>query len=277
MSALKSILDYQAGNIAWLLDLAEIPNLLWGWKALALIQQDHGVAEIEFVIPAPFAEAAILALEITKYPLCVDPNCHELDQLRYNDSDPDNLCAYRFDTHHPLGFSHFHLYFLECGPVLLTLYRQCDILPWLPALRTGPLPKDDPHIILSSRVTSPFHSDANECNTPHTYSTAAQYPIRILNPNAFTESIIRLLSRDIYANSDLVLLWHIWLITLQDTEGYRKTLPRRFQRAWECYMAKRPGCERECISMTQLGKNLVDNGEWPGSGFAGRETWVCWP
>jgi hypothetical protein len=160
-----------AAQIAQLLDEARIPNLLFGWTALALTRADFGSRDIEFVVPDEKLAPAILIIIAAGLCICTGPDCQQLDEFRSNphgvsrsrssSSDNDNndddsrallllLPAARDNTIrlHAVPDSHFHL---PSGDTL-ALYCQSHLLWRLALIPLGPPPPDDPTFILSTNA-----------------------------------------------------------------------------------------------------------------------------
>ncbi|KAL4905563.1 hypothetical protein BDW74DRAFT_177932 [Aspergillus multicolor] len=96
-----------AAHVARTLDRVNVPNVLWGWAALALVQRDLNFPDIEFVINDASAPIAIAALIAEKYPHCVDAKCMELDEARM-----PNYAGILVDEkrrYHIVGLAHFHV------------------------------------------------------------------------------------------------------------------------------------------------------------------------
>ncbi|KAL2832507.1 hypothetical protein BDW59DRAFT_157330 [Aspergillus cavernicola] len=162
-----------AARVARALDAAEVHNVLWGWLALSLIHNDRGFPEVEFVIPDNKIQLATDKLVAAGLPLCSHPNCEELlgdraDKFRYPTGDTLNWAALgAHDRYHPVGKAHFHL----------------ESLP-------GPPPVDDVDLMLSNDPSLPARIDGSpRFGTGPSGPWSEFYPVKILSPDSYTESI----------------------------------------------------------------------------------------
>ncbi|KAL2813642.1 hypothetical protein BDW59DRAFT_167450 [Aspergillus cavernicola] len=73
-----------AAEAARLLDEADVPYVLFGW-GLALVGDDGGYEDVDFVIHEDMTTLAIRALCDAGYPLCDDMSCPELRRDRLED------------------------------------------------------------------------------------------------------------------------------------------------------------------------------------------------
>ncbi|KAL4876356.1 hypothetical protein BJY04DRAFT_223144 [Aspergillus karnatakaensis] len=252
----------QAALIAQILDFAQVPNILLGWLALGLVQHNMGIPEIEFVIPDEYAEVAIHAIEISPVPLCVKTDCHEL-QVQRRDETLGSATS-RLDAYHAVGFAHFHLNPFTAsglkGAELITLYRQSEILPWVPRLtrsdNVGTI--DSPNLTVSTDLNLPAAVDRGPSGP-----WVGLYPVRILTPCAFIESVMRLLGRDTLVNSELVHTWHIFMELIR----YPTSVEKRFtdpavEVAWVWYICRDNVGGDGLTKIMELGKGFDESGRY---------------
>ncbi|KAL2871456.1 uncharacterized protein BJX67DRAFT_377225 [Aspergillus lucknowensis] len=358
-----------AVNMARILDEANVGNVLWGWLAVSLIQNDRHFPEIEFVIPDKQIQLATDALVAAELPLCTDAQCSELrsDRLKWNarprdpqqplfvdlaqdqaqgvsDWSKDNLAAIlAHNRRHPVGAAHFHL-----DTHVLHLLRQSEILFWMPEIPPGPPAADDLDLMLSTDPSLPAKMAVwpppprekeawEEAQGPPSLSPAAQrycdswlgkaatttepdsglsaggepeglsiempanlpstssseapshplvmytdmlvnpgganngtgpsgpwselYPVKILNPDSYTESIIWLLCRDMERDESLLDRWSDVRSALHDNAMFKKRLRPRFRYAWDTLNMR---YNKHCFcGLAYLRKELIDSGELP--------------
>ncbi|KAL2824269.1 hypothetical protein BDW59DRAFT_162607 [Aspergillus cavernicola] len=201
-----------ATEVAQVLDKAEVPNLLFGWTALALVGIDQGFPEIDFVIADDKIEFAVWVLADAGYRLCTESECQELKEDRYPDTQDPVLIA-ADNRYHPIAYAHYHL---ETSDYLLSLFKQSDTLPWLPDLKAGPPGKRNPDLSLSTEPQLPPARDWEKghhgCGGPWT----ELYPVNILNRHAYIEAVILLLCKDIDSSSKAEKLWRCMLASLSE-------------------------------------------------------------
>ncbi|KAL4902553.1 hypothetical protein BDW74DRAFT_180657 [Aspergillus multicolor] len=97
-----------AAQVAQRLDEAKIPNLLWGWCAIALIRDDMGFPEPEFVVHDSMIKSATEILINAGFPLCTDTDCIELcaDRMKHR---VEAKWVWARNAQHIVGDAHFHL------------------------------------------------------------------------------------------------------------------------------------------------------------------------
>ncbi|KAL4796399.1 hypothetical protein BDV19DRAFT_388225 [Aspergillus venezuelensis] len=219
-----------ASEVAFILDEADIPNMVFGWIGLTLSGTNFGIREIEFVIPDASISTATKVLIEAGYDFhCTHPACPELQGDRDRDrnrtgrnnnsnSDP----ALQIDRYHPVGASHFHL---DNWAYLLTLYKKSDVLWWVYdealGLSTDPLGLlargNHSDLILSNDMTRipPF-----SLNTAMTGSGPwhGLYPVRTLNSSSFTEAILLLVCRNLGHVERVDRMCGAILLALKDEE-----------------------------------------------------------
>ncbi|KAL2843550.1 Aldehyde/histidinol dehydrogenase [Aspergillus pseudodeflectus] len=167
-----------ASRLANVLDDAHIPYFMWGWTALGLMGQDWGFPEIDFVVPDTMIKDAAHALARAGNLICNDPGCPQGRQDRAT----SRALVIARDRFHMLPEKHFHL----VGGNVLLLHRKSNIAWWLPDLQAGPPAADDPHFILSTDEERLPPRAVDGPSGPWTQ----YYPVKIMNPGSFTESIM---------------------------------------------------------------------------------------
>ncbi|KAL4749330.1 hypothetical protein BDW72DRAFT_204872 [Aspergillus terricola var. indicus] len=221
-----------ASDVAFCLDEANVPNLLFGWLALSLAGSRQIINEVDFVIPDAQMPTATATLVAAGYPLCTDASCVELNYDRVGDRSQDIGMITAKNRYHPVPAAHFHF---ELGQYLLSLHMQSSLLWWLPRLQPGAPAADDPDLTLSNDPKLPPYSE-NGGSGPWASNF---YPVKILNPNSLTEAVIMLHCRDTAREHRLYTLWSFMLCFLGDADGslgerHEKHLRPKFHLAWEC-------------------------------------------
>ncbi|KAI9932212.1 hypothetical protein ASPWEDRAFT_171661 [Aspergillus wentii DTO 134E9] len=235
-----------AAEVAEIFDEAQVPHLLWGHLALALIGDDCHPSELEFVIPDEQIKAASDTLYEAGFCICGKSDCPEL----------------RTNQFYPIADVHFHLEGMTEEHHTLSLFSKSSMVWWLPDFSLGPLPKDDPHFILSTDPRLPPRKEGGGSG-PWTHL----YPIRILNSNIMTEALILLGARDRNQINGLEEQWCRMLIALmEDREvpntGVKKVLSPRFMPFWEALHQSSPPVGPWDM-LWQLGQEMRANNELP--------------
>ncbi|PLB48370.1 hypothetical protein P170DRAFT_476988 [Aspergillus steynii IBT 23096] len=239
-----------APNVAFYLDRANVPNLLFGWLAIGLADTGKDSSEVDFVIPDAQMPAAIASLVAADYPLCTDTKCGELESDRLTGYARQKEFPFTWKHHyHPKPSAHFHM----GGTNILSLHVQSALLWWLPELRIGPPAVDDPDLMLwrlrnNTDSLLPSYSEDPLYVQPAIWEDLPQYseihsgqserdnhPIKILNQNSLVEACIMLYCRDWARNEHLKVLWGHMLTELSDRAPCRtkKNVRARFKRAWD--------------------------------------------
>lgn len=124
-----------ATRIARVLDDAKVPNLLWGWQAIALVGCNEGIPDINFVIPDKYIDHAQKAIMATGSIPCKDPDCMELqvDYLAQGQQGPGPSRPPSRAQFHLPGSYHFH----TNSASVITFYRKSMVCPWLPDFKAG--------------------------------------------------------------------------------------------------------------------------------------------
>ncbi|KAL3460044.1 hypothetical protein BJX64DRAFT_290691 [Aspergillus heterothallicus] len=224
-----------AARVARVLDTANVPYVLWGLAAAALVAEDGSYPELEFVISDASIQQAIKALKGDGICPCDDPKCPELLADRADgyasDDDSDDPIFMSCDRYHPIGSAHFHFktrvqcldqscrYYSshprdEHGQyyhdqfLVLHLLRQSEILFWMDPLKPG---SPTPNVILSNDPALPAKlvprqyggpGVVRSClsSVPRVVSPSGPWngldPVKILDSPSYVESIIWLLCRD---------------------------------------------------------------------------------
>ncbi|KAL4969094.1 uncharacterized protein BDV14DRAFT_117642 [Aspergillus stella-maris] len=241
-----------ASEVAFILDEANIPNMVFGWIGLTLSGANFNIREIEFVIPDAFIDAATNVLVEAGYDFhCTHPDCPELQADRdkernrtggNSNSDP----ALQIDRYHTVGAAHFHI---DNWAYLLTLYKKSEVLWWVYDealnLSTDPLgllaQGRHSDLILSNDVARipPFSYNMSMTGSGPWHGL---YPVRTLNPASFTEAVILLVCRNLGHIERVDRMWGAMLLALKDEEDergdryiVRKNVGTMFRRAWEWF------------------------------------------
>ncbi|KAJ0422736.1 hypothetical protein BJY00DRAFT_310750 [Aspergillus carlsbadensis] len=236
-----------AAQIAQLLDESRIPNVLFGWTALALTGADFGSGDVEFVVPDEKLASAILTISAAGHAICTDPDCQQLDEFRTNphgisrssssssrddaddadDADDSNdngsgaLPSGRDTTIklHAVPDSHFHL---PPGDTL-ALYQKSRLSWRFPTIPLGPPAPDDSISILSTNAARlPPRGTESWPGIPEFaplflpgYTPSGPwhdlYPVKVLSARAHTEALIACLARDLCLGCNVDFLWFFML------------------------------------------------------------------
>ncbi|KAL4998365.1 hypothetical protein BDV10DRAFT_185404 [Aspergillus recurvatus] len=136
-------------HVARLLDQAGVPNVLWGWLALALVASDHGnrgVEFAEFVILDDKLDAGFTPCTSTECPeLCGDQFPPEIwyNTFQYMGSGQRAAvmgAGMSFDRYHPVAAVHYQVVQQSDEYRILSLHKESSQLWWLPELKIT-LPK----------------------------------------------------------------------------------------------------------------------------------------
>ncbi|RDW68881.1 uncharacterized protein DSM5745_08641 [Aspergillus mulundensis] len=260
-----------AAHVALILDRVNVPSILWGWTALALLQRDMKFPDIEFVIPDDATAWAVAALVAERYPHCRNPTCMEFDEARMPNADHITVDERR--RYHVVGSAHFHAPWRD-ETYTVTLLRKSETLFWLPDIPRG-APHQNMDVMLSTDSTVP-NAGGLVPNGP-TGPWSRRYPMRVLNPVSFTESYIWLECRDYERDDRFMELWANMLHELYDDAIFKKCLRPRFMPVWEGYVANRtlePGRPHPYLPLLDLRDEMIENGELPANlPVADRSMW----
>ncbi|KAL2826315.1 hypothetical protein BDW59DRAFT_161154 [Aspergillus cavernicola] len=268
-----------AVDVARILDEAGIPNVLWGWMAIALVGKDIGMREVDFVVPDEKVESATNVLAAAGFTVCMAPNCFELCEDRLPENHLDHWEGLppeqRFmswshvnsvvakDRRHPVAAAHFHVNTQYPSSEILAVHRKSYILWKFPPL-TLDLPANDRNLMLSTdnRLTT---------RNGGTGPWIDLYPIKILTPCACAEALIYLRSRD-YAH--IKKLWRVWrsmLIVLSANDAeIRHQIQPSFRVVWESLNCRGPEEQNMWIPFNLLRDRLIaerELGELPPLDF----------
>ncbi|KAL4886950.1 hypothetical protein BJY04DRAFT_44145 [Aspergillus karnatakaensis] len=232
-----------AVHVAYYLDQANVPNILFGWLAMSLAEIDRTCKQVDFVIRDDMIERATEVLHDLEIIPCANYHCSErnVDRCatvpgRWRGFDRRIIGRYQ-----PVAAEHFHL---ENGEYVISLHARSSLLWWLPEhLMPAGHPRDDPDNL------GPLFQHSNNPRAWSPYGTRSwweiHYPVRLLTRDAFTEAIIFLMCRDM-DNPNLLdetwnrMLW--WLaiteqMELREYETGERNLIGTFQAFWESYVA----------------------------------------
>ncbi|KAJ5096348.1 hypothetical protein NUU61_005704 [Penicillium alfredii] len=217
-----------AVDVARILDEAQIPHFLWGRVALGLVglyfPQRRGSEifeltvkeEIDFVVEDEHIKLTTKQLTRANFTRC-----------------KDECMGLRCDRQRPVPEVHFHLgsKYRQCS--FLSLLPKSTTLWWLPNFPLDAPAADDLNLTVISHSRLPPRALFG-CISPW----ADLYPIKILNPNSFTEGMILLGCRDDGQRNGLFVCREKILLALseeQDIPGITvKKNPRpRFQHFWK--------------------------------------------
>jgi hypothetical protein len=212
-----------ASRLANVLDDAHIPYFMWGWTALGLMGQDWGFPEIDFVVPDTMIKDAAHALARAGNLICNDPGCPQGRQDRAT----SRALVIARDRFHMLPEKHFHL----VGGNVLLLHRKSNIAWWLPDLQAGPPAADDPHFILSTDEERLPPRAVDGPSGPWTQ----YYPVKIMIPGSFTESIMMCGCRDYNHPTGFDSLWRFMLLYLLEEHSCEKPVRSEFRTLWNHY------------------------------------------
>ncbi|KAL4883562.1 hypothetical protein BJY04DRAFT_184892 [Aspergillus karnatakaensis] len=148
-----------AAAAAQIFEREAVPYVMHGWTALALVGEDLGYNDIDFVIPQKDMDRAIEVLNQEQYRQCTRADCIELqvDRMPWLEALPEDTpaqdkikehayMAAPHNRYHPVATVHFH----RSGSIVISLHHQECMLWWLPELQAGPMPQRDDTFILSN-------------------------------------------------------------------------------------------------------------------------------
>lgn len=131
-----------------------------------------------------------------------------------------------WNRYHPVGDSHFHIK----NGFVVHLLPQSKIIPWLTEIQPGPPADDDADLMLTTDPTLPAAAE----NGP-SGAWRHRYPVKILNPDSFTESVMWLYCRDVEHDDYLHCRWSDMQMALRDDTMFTKCLRPQFRAAWDCF------------------------------------------
>ncbi|KAL4930187.1 uncharacterized protein BDV17DRAFT_290165 [Aspergillus undulatus] len=258
-----------ASLVAFLLDEAHIPNMIFGWTGLTLTGCTFNIREIEFVIPDHLISSATNTLTNAGYSfLCTHPKCPELHVDRDKDRNVNSDPLLQIDRYHSVETAHFHL---DDWRYLLSFHKKSEVLWWL----------DDSDLGLSidfcGVLAKGEHADLvlsnNATRLPAPW--VGLYPVRTLNPHSFTEAVMLLLCRNICHAERLDRMWGSILVALKDEDQneekdssvIRKHVRPLFQPAWDWFNRRSENGDMMGLwKLLELREYLIKNGllgPWP--------------
>ncbi len=153
-------------------------------------------------------------------------------------------------------------------------------------IEPGQVAADDPDLILTTDPTLP---PAREDGPSGPWSELV--PVKILNANSFTESLLWLMCRDIERNDSLFRRWDNMRVIMRDTPRSARRLRPEFQAAWDCcqfrgdYADSKVHMYHELILLRQrllangsLPQNLpnIDVRDWSVGQASSWLSWLSW-
>lgn len=150
----------------------------------------------------------------------------------------------------------------------------------------GELAADDPDLILTTDPTLP---PAREDGPTGRWSELL--PVKILNANRFTESLIWLMCRDLKHNASLFRRWDDMSTVMGDTPRSTRRLSPEFQPAWDCLQHRGDYADRKLhifhelillrerlIASRSLPPNVpkIDIRDWSMGQSSSWRSWLGW-
>ncbi|KAJ5667854.1 uncharacterized protein N7477_006424 [Penicillium maclennaniae] len=253
-----------AGFISSILDVAQVPNILWGEQAVDLFTEEEHLATeartIEFVVPDDLLDTAVRELDsFDQHQLCVDPGCILIQP----------------NQHHPVPDAHFHTPFLHNLPTLgwltyektsmrsvigidtISLFIKSKTLWWLP----------DSFLDFSAECSLVMN-----VNDHHSWSVDWQnlYPVKILQPMALAEALIFLLGRDHCQVDSGILYWRKLIPAMAKqfvgNERSQTTCPD-IQAHWSALHDTIHGVDDPMSPIRETREELIETLEMPAVGF----------
>ncbi|RDW86973.1 uncharacterized protein DSM5745_03615 [Aspergillus mulundensis] len=259
-------------DVARLLDQAGIPNVLWGWLALALAASDQGNHEVQFVIADDKVDDAKKVLAAAGFTACTHPKCFELSDDRFPEDQwrdiflngtPEQrsavaIASMAFDRYHPVAAVHYHTEKQSDEYRLLSLYKKSAQLWWLPTMNVGPPAKDDRNLTTSDSNRLPTGKN-------RTGPWTGQYPIQVLTPWALLEGLIFLFCRDFghLQEMDQKLWFGMILFFMPHDDEVRYKIGPRFVDAWGAVKSRIPEGMNQFVPFFKLRSELILAGELP--------------
>ncbi|KAL2820266.1 hypothetical protein BJX63DRAFT_310239 [Aspergillus granulosus] len=239
-----------ASEAARMLDNAKIPCILVGWLATNLAGVETNSLEVELVIPDDKLQAANAVFAAANFEPCRDSTCNELKVRRRRIESPERL------HYHPVPAWHTHL---DSARYTLSLFLKSDILWWLPDFPLGSPAANDPHLTVSTNPNLPLPAVSGQWGNLH--------PIKILNPNSFTEAAILLFCRNARHGERLGRVYSYMLAAMSESEltgdkskKVTRHLRPEFQPAWDCLNGWSPEDTDPNSEMKRLRERLIARG-----------------
>ncbi|KAJ0417619.1 hypothetical protein BJY00DRAFT_315731 [Aspergillus carlsbadensis] len=258
-----------AADVARILDQASIDYLLWGWKALAVLANDKGYPEVDFLIPDTQMNSAVDRLNASGSfgRACTRADCPELSEDRlpanhlshWKDLPQEHrlLTAHQLtdiqaeDRFHPVAHAHFHIDALYPGYSVLALHKQSYILWAWPDLDLGgPISGSNVMLLTNDPRLTQEHGRSGPWD--------GLYPIKTLTPWAYTEAILLLICRDSLHYMGLDNMWETMLAYLSRCDAEVRTrLSPQFIESWEGIMLRGPDSEGSMDALGRLRDRLI--------------------
>ncbi|KAL4886741.1 hypothetical protein BJY04DRAFT_213493 [Aspergillus karnatakaensis] len=191
-----------AGRVATILNAARVPNLLFGWWAVALYGISMNFRDLDFIVPDSHLDRAVRALANAGFRHCQDANCLELKVNRFTENVPSHtpvpvsLLARSMadNNNHEIADAHFHLEGQYTHFTTLSLFKQSRVLWSLDNLTLDPIGNDHPTFMFTNNVqrVPPRTQNALSGTGPWTQIE----PVKTLTHHALVEAFMRLLCRE---------------------------------------------------------------------------------
>ncbi|KAL4801839.1 hypothetical protein BDV18DRAFT_164653 [Aspergillus unguis] len=172
-----------ATNVAYTLDKAKIPHVMFGWLPLALYGCREVLSEVEMIVPDDKIPVAIQTLLDTGYDMCTNSACRELEMDRMAHF-PRNPRITEINRYHAPPAAHFHL---EHGMYLLSLHAKGQLLWWMPELKLEAPARDDPYYILTTDERLPVYEEDGP-----TGEWVHDHPVKIIKPRELEQAYRKL-------------------------------------------------------------------------------------
>ncbi|KAL5337208.1 hypothetical protein BJX70DRAFT_399853 [Aspergillus crustosus] len=259
-----------ATGVANVLDKSGVPNLLFGWLAIALLAKDEGLKDIDFVVNDHQVEVARDVLVRAGFKACTLETCPEMHENRaHHLAEPGGFIAQHgltpeakaewlaTNSVHAIAAVHFHLDSQAQHFAILSLFPKSQLLWWLPDLELRDPAPDDRNLTLTTNCQLP---PTSECSGPW----IGFYPVKILTPIALVEGLLTLTCRDVGHPRDLANVWAEMAQTFMELDAYITAgVAQEFKDLWNHLMARRPPGSTVAKAYDRLIATLLPAGRLP--------------
>ncbi|PYI09320.1 hypothetical protein BO78DRAFT_384445 [Aspergillus sclerotiicarbonarius CBS 121057] len=265
-------------KVAQLLDQRFVPHVLWGAYMLSAFGVPTDVRKLTiqytactdeiwveeyrnvcFVIPDDKVETAYEVLLKAEFPPCHD-----------NEAECKN---FPWQKNNMIPARHFHLSDDSKDPsksLSLNLYRQSDLLWWMPPIRSAWPKKENEDFMLTADRRLPSDEKPGDASTVDQFGRGRYdgrlYPIKILTPAKLIEALILIGCRYHGTHGHCEGRWRYWLMGMKayvDMPESMEIGPFReeFQPIWENVVSSTAETMRSMVQ--ELRMQLQDRGELP--------------
>lgn len=265
---------FVAANAAEAMDDAGVYSILVGQKAAGFVGQSKPYLEADFAVEDKQIQKAVDALSASKFKfkICTSSDCIDLMgdrsdiSRKIRDREWVYADSYRFSDLHHIPAAHFHH-----NGIVLSLHLRSAVMPWLTeesfAAGHGLTTSNDP------RLPPPNGGPEPDSQGP-TGPWTNLYPVRIQNPDAFTEGAIYMLAlhmdKDLSNSNYLRRIYEdiihriVYRALYPFKPEYYRTLQPKFRWAWQYINNEgRPKGHDRYAALLRLREHMIIHGELP--------------